>query len=153
MNRLEKLRIRQLDDTLNDLRGLGQCSAPEQGWVRTIRQALGMSIRQLAVRTELSKTSVASIESSEAKGTVQLDSLNKLAEGLNCRLVYALVPKTSLGQVLSDQAVAKATILVDQVSDSMDLEMQGVSDTEKKRQVLEMAEEMLRSPGRGFWNV
>ncbi|NQV74149.1 helix-turn-helix domain-containing protein, partial [bacterium] len=57
-----------------------------------------MSIRQLAVRTELSKTSVASIESSEAKGKVQLDSLNKLAEGLNCRLVYALVPKTSLAQ-------------------------------------------------------
>jgi len=153
MGRLEKLRIRQLDDTLDDLKGLTQLSTPDQGWVRTIRQALGMSIRQLAARTGLSKTSVASIESSEAKGTVQLDSLSKLADGLNCRLVYALVPRTSLAQLLSDQATAKATVLVELVSDSMDLEMQGVSDPEKQRQILELADELLSSPGRGFWNV
>lgn len=153
MDRLDRLQIRQMDVTLAEFKQLAKVSTPAQGWIRTIRQALGMSVRQLALRTGLSKTSVQSIESSEARGRVQLDSLEKLAEGLNCKLVYVLVPRTSLAQTLADQAFKKAKTMVDQVSDSMELELQGIAETEKKRQIEELAEELLRSKGRRFWDV
>ena len=153
MDRLDRLQIQQMDFTLAEFKQLANVSTPAQGWIRTIRQALGMSVRQLALRTGLSKTSVHSIESSEARGRVQLDSLEKLADGLNCKLVYVLVPRTSLAQTLADQATKKARTMVDQVSDSMELELQGIAETEKKRQIEELAEELLRSKGRRFWDV
>lgn len=153
MDRLAKLQISQMDATFDELKKLTKVTTPTQGWARTIRQALGMSVRQLARRTGLSKTSVHSIETSEARGKVQLDSLEKLADGLNCKLVYALVPRTSLKQTLTDQARIKAKTMVLQVSDSMDLELQGIPDKEKKRQIEELAEEILRSKGRKFWDV
>ena len=112
-----------------------------------------MSIRQLGDRTNLSKTSVASIEALEEKGTVQLDSIRRLAEGLDCDLVYALVPKESLEKTIEIQAHAKANKIVDRVSASMDMEAQGISEEERVRQVTELTEEILRNRKRDLWDV
>jgi predicted DNA-binding mobile mystery protein A len=112
-----------------------------------------MSVRQLAERAGLSKTSVASAEASEARGTVQLNSIQRLAEAMDCRLVYAIVPNDSLRHAIEEQAERRAARLVAQVSDSMELEEQGVSREEKRRQVRDLADEVLRSRGRDFWDV
>lgn len=111
-----------------------------------------MSLRQLAERTGLSKTSVTSIETSESNGTVQLDSLKKIADGLECEVVYVLVPRVSLHETIRKQAYRKARTLVNQVSDSMDLEAQGINDHEKTRQIQELVDDMVRRRGRDFWN-
>lgn len=153
MNRLDDLRIRQLDEQLVPLRGESALRTPRGGWVKIIRQALGMSMRQLAVRTGMSKSSVASAEKLEAKGTVRLDTLHRLAKGLDCELVYVLVPTESLEASLRHQARRKAGLLVGRVSDSMDLEAQGVGSAEQGRQRTELADELLRTRGRDFWNV
>jgi len=153
MDRLDELQINQLDRTLAPFSALRNRTVPHVGWVKTIREALGMSIRQLAKRTELSKTSIASAESNEAKGSIKLDSLQRLAHGLDCELVYALVPRESLRYTLKKQVERKAEILVGSVSDSMDLEAQGVSDKERQRQLEEIADEILNNRGRGFWDV
>lgn len=153
MTRLDKLRIRQLDESLAQFRALRDRPSPPDGWLRSIRQALGMSLRQVAERAGLSVTSVQSAELNEMKGSIQLDSLRKLADVLECDLVYALVPRTSLAATLERQAMERAERIVGRVSDSMDLEAQGVPEPERQRQVNELAEALLRERGRDFWDA
>ena len=155
MGRLDDLRIRQLDETLTRIHAAHGQPAPRDGWIKTIRTALGMSLRQLAERVGLSKTAVHSIESNEPAGTVQLDSLRSLAEGLDCDLVYALVPRGhgSLQDILDRQAERIAEGVVSRVSESMELEEQGVEAGERTRQVQELKAELLRDRGRTFWDV
>jgi len=112
-----------------------------------------MSLRQVSQRAGLSKTSISSAEAGEARGTVQLNTLQRLADALDCDLVYALVPKSSLARTLEVQAEKKAAQRVGRVADSMELEAQGVPDGETERQVGELAGRLLRDRGRSFWDV
>jgi predicted DNA-binding mobile mystery protein A len=153
MGRIDDLQIRQLDEALAPLGSLRDRPPPPKGWARTIREALGISLRQMTRLAGVSRTSIASAEAGEAKGTVQLDTLRRLAEALDCELVYALVPRDSLAMTLEVQARRKAAALVGQVADSMVLEDQGVSHDITEEQVRELAEEILRERGRDFWDV
>ncbi len=69
---------------------------PSRGWLKAIREALGMTTAQLGQRLGVVQSRVVAIEQAEAKGTVTLNSLEKAAQALDCRLVYALVPRQSL---------------------------------------------------------
>lgn len=153
MTELDRLRIRQLDQALEPFRLAERRSPPRDGWVRVIREALGMSIRQLAERCGLSKTSVHSIETNEAAGKAQLDSLRTVAEAMECDLVYVLVPRGSLQAIIDRQAERKAKELIEQVSDSMELEAQGVEAAERKEQLDALKSELLRDRGRDFWDA
>ena len=77
---------------------------PEQGWVREIREALGMSSRQLALRAGMQPTSVVKFERAERQDVIQLKTLRKLGKALGCELVYALVPGRPLDRILRDRA-------------------------------------------------
>ena len=153
MGTLNELRIRQLDEALAAFQPLRQRPPPSAGWAKAIREALGISVRQMSRRTGLSRTSITSAESGEAKGTVQFDTLRGLADALDCDLVYALVPRTSLAQTLEAQARRKAEAMVGRVADSMKMEAQGVDPAATARQVTELAETILRDRGRDFWDV
>ena len=152
MSRLEELKIRQLDETFRDLQPLRLGSAPEEGWVRTVREALGMTIRQLAARAGLSKTAVASIEKNEVSRSARLESIDRLAAALECEVLYAVVPRTSLDQILKRRARYVAEKLVTRVSDSMYLEMQGTPKAEQERLINELAADLRRELGR-LWDV
>ena len=121
--------------------------------MRTIREALGMTTRQLAARTGKSKTAVLSTERNEASGTVQFDTLQNLADALDCDVVYAIVPRTSLGERLDRQACMVASQTVGRVSASMELEEQAVSEDQRARQIAELAEKILCVRKRYFWDV
>lgn len=153
MDELDQLRIRQLDRALEPFRLAERRSAPEDGWVKAIREALGMSIRQLAERCGLSKTSIHSIETNEVAGTAQLDSLRTVAKAMECDLVYALVPRDSLQAILDRQAERRAREIVGGVSDSMDLEAQGIDAEEREHQVEALKSRFLRERGRDFWDA
>ena len=153
MSRIGDLRLRQLDEALIVFETLRDRPPPPRGWTRTIREGLGMSLRQLAARAGLSKTAVRSIEVNEPKGSARLDSLRTLAEAMDCDLVYALVPRTSLSGSVRSQAERRARDIVGRVSDSMDLEEQGVPHAERERQVSELAADLVRTRGRDFWDV
>ena len=77
---------------------------PPKGWVRAIREALGMTGVQFARRLRVTPQSAEALEKSEANGTIQLKTLRRAAEALDCRLVYALVPNSSL----EDNVAARA---------------------------------------------
>ena len=112
-----------------------------------------MTARQLAARAGKSQTTVLSTERNEASGTVQLDTLQNLANVLDCDLVYALVPRTSLRERLERQACMIASQTVGRVAASMELEAQGVSEEERARQIDQLAEEVLHARKRDFWDV
>ena len=153
MDRLDDLRIRQLDAALEPFQSVRDRSPPKRGWARAVRTALGMSLRQLAERTGLSKTAVRSAETNEARGTAQLRTLQALAEAMECDLVYALVPRGSLEDVVARQAERKAEGLVRRVSASMELEDQGVGIADRRRQVQDLKADILRDRRRDFWDV
>ena len=148
----KQLRVRQLDEILAAWRALEHERPPNAGWVRTIREALGMSQRQLAERMGVSKTTVNSAERNEARGTIRLNSLEALAEGLDCELLYALVPRRTLQSTLASRAAELAGRLVGRVSSSMELEEQGVTEEEKQRQIVDLAADLLRDRSSGFWD-
>lgn len=148
----KELRVRQLDEILAVFRELGQERPPRGGWARAIREALGMSQRQLAERMEVSKTTVNSAERNEARGSIRLSSLEALADGLDCELVYALVPRRTLQATLASRAEELAARLVNRVSASMELEEQVVTDEEKQRQIADLAADLLRDRSSSFWD-
>ncbi len=90
---------RDLDDLLKRCRRLPP-DAPKGGWIRNVREALGLSCEGLARRMGVAPATIAKMEKSEVKGTIQLSSLRRIARAMDCSLVYAIAPKRSLERVL-----------------------------------------------------
>jgi len=118
---------RSLDRTLSPLMRLPR-RRPGRGWVRAIRDALGMTAAQLGDRIGVTQSTIQRLETSEAADTIQLNSLRRLAEGLNCELVYALIPRDTLTATYDAAARAVARRELARVSHSMALEDQAVND-------------------------
>jgi predicted DNA-binding mobile mystery protein A len=122
---------------------------PVRGWIKAIRQALGMSTAQLARRLRIKQPSLVELEQSEAKGTIELASLRRVAEALDCTLVYALVPNKPLETMVRDRARAFTRKRRKQVEHSMLLEGQKVTAKYVKAQLDEVVRE---TNPRLFWD-
>ncbi len=120
---------------------------PPRGWVRAVRDALGMSTRELAARLGVTSSSVSKLEANEASGAITLRTLQRAAAALGCRLEYSLVPEQPLDDMVMDQARRKARALVDPVSHSMALEDQGVDMDDE---IDELARDLVDR--RGLWS-
>lgn len=114
----------QLDERLLALKGPGGLTPPPKGWVRAIRDALGMTGAQLGRRIGVSAQTVDALEKSETAGTLQLKNLRRLAEAMDCTLVYALVPNTSLTQIVDERARKIALHDLSRAAHTMRLEAQ-----------------------------
>jgi predicted DNA-binding mobile mystery protein A len=101
----------------------------------------------------LSETSIRSAEKNEAKGTIQLNTLSKLADALDCEVIYALVPRTTLQRTVEQQAERMASDLVSRVANSMKLEDQGTSRAEELHSIDSMKAEIIRKLPPTFWDV
>lgn len=98
--------------------------APRSGWIRAIRDALGMSTNELARRMGVSKARVGQIERGERERTITLDTLERAADALGCRVEYVLVPREPLDDLVRAQAEAKARAEIRAVDHTMELEDQ-----------------------------
>jgi predicted DNA-binding mobile mystery protein A len=129
MKNSEHKRARErLDERLGPLRPVDRFRAPPKGWVRAIRDALGMSGVQFARRLGVQPPSVAALEASEESGVVQLKTLRRAAEALDCTLVYALVPNDSLEGAVRARACKIALRDLGRVAHTMKLEAQETKD-------------------------
>lgn len=125
----------RLDSKLASIKPIERFAMPPKGWVRAIRDAIGMTGAQLARRLGMTAQGIVSLERSEASGKIQLNTLRRAAEAMDCILVYALVPKTSLTQMVDHRARDIALRALRRVSHSMALEGQQVDrDLEKRVQ-------------------
>jgi predicted DNA-binding mobile mystery protein A len=70
---------------------------PARGWLRAVRQAIGITQRRVAEKAGATRQSYAQFEISEAKGSISIGSLRRAAEAMDCELVYFIVPRASAG--------------------------------------------------------
>ncbi len=134
----------QLDTTLARFEPVAGLTPPHQGWIRAIRDALGMSGRQLADRLGLSKQSVARMEKDEMTGALSLKTLSRVAEGLDCVLVYGLVPRESLEKMVQDKA---RSLVGETLGHANEAKHHGGQD-----QVQDMVDDLVVRMPRNFWD-
>ena len=142
-----KLRLRQLERTLEPFLAARDSPRPQKGWIRAIREATGIPLLQISQRLRKSTPLVSYLEKSEAEYRITLGNLRQAANALGCDLVYALVPKNGSIQDLADhRARTKATENVRAVEHSMALEDQAVGGIEDK--IKEETSRILKRNGR-----
>lgn len=144
--------IRHLDKRLAALKPLGQATRPPKGWLRAVRDALGMTTSQLARRIGVSQPRIVELEHAEISGRVTLNSLQRAAEALGCRFVYALVPERPLAETVRARAELVAETQLASVRHTMNLEDQAVADRRATSALRrQMIEQLLRKPAR-LWD-
>src|SRR5690348_7996061 len=142
--RFKQLRISQLERTLKPFFAVKEIHVPAKGWIRAIREATGITVRELARRLDRAPSVALRLEKSEAESRITLASLRSAADALGCQLVYALVPKgQSFEELQETRARIRAADTVNAIEHSMALEDQGVGGVEEK-----IAEETKRLLGR-----
>jgi predicted DNA-binding mobile mystery protein A len=128
-----RLRIKQIDRALESFAASRDSARPQRGWLRAVREATGITVRQMAMRLKKAPTLVAKLEKSEAEYRITLGSLRDAADALGCQLVYAIVPKTgSIQELAEERARTKAAENVRAVEHSMALEDQAVGGVPEK---------------------
>lgn len=101
---------------------------PKRGWIKAVREMLGMSVTQLGKRTKLNPTTISRLESNEVKEVITLTSLKKLANALECDVCYALIPRKPFIDILEERAALVIKNQLTRTEGSMSLENQGGGD-------------------------
>jgi predicted DNA-binding mobile mystery protein A len=150
MNQVAQRGRKRLDERLIPLNDEEErFRVPPKGWIRAIRDSLGMSGVQLGKRLKVSPQTIEAMEKSEAAGTIQLNTLRRAAEAMDCKLVYALVPRTSLENTVRNRARQVALAALARVSHTMKLEDQNTGDRELEPRI----EDYIRHiKDRDLWN-
>lgn len=141
---------RRLDERLLALKPEERFRAPPKGWIRAIRDAIGMTGVQFAKRLHVRPQSVEALEKSEADGAIQLKTLRRAAEALDCTLVYALVPNTSLDGAVQARAREIAVRDLGRVAHTMKLEAQETGDANLEARIEAYIRDVLKE--RDIWN-
>jgi predicted DNA-binding mobile mystery protein A len=144
--------IRHLDKRLAGLRPLAKNVRPPKGWLRAVRDALGMTTAQLANRIGVTQPRIIELEKAEVSGAVTLHSLQRAAEAMGCRVVYALVPDRPLAEIVRARTELVADRQLASVRHTMSLEDQAVVDNRANEDLRRrLREELLRRPAR-LWD-
>jgi predicted DNA-binding mobile mystery protein A len=141
----------QLDQTLKRFEALKATSVPAKGWIRAVRDALGMSGKQLAKRMGVNQQRIARMERDERPGKITVKTLQAAAEAMDCVFVYALVPRESLEQTIRGQARKLAKKQFAYSNQLMRLENQELSDAEKETVFKNLIEEIVWTMPKPLW--
>lgn len=148
----KKLRREQVDAKLQKLLPLISSDIPTTGWIKLIRESLGMSTNSLAKKVGLDQSRISRLEQAEIGGDLRLSSLKKLAEALDMKFVYGFIPKSSLEDMVKEQAKKIALDRVAKVSHTMSLEGQKLSTIEEKRMLKDLIQKILVEQPKNFWD-
>jgi len=140
------VRSRQLLDAhFDEWQPLRQLARPPGGWIRAVREALGMSAAALSARLGTTDGAVIRLEQSEASDRVRLETLRRAADALGCDLVYLFVPRRKLGAVVRERARELAHTQVAAVHQTMLLEDQATTPTSELEE--QLTEQLLQRGG------
>lgn len=142
---------RQLDKRLSQLNA-DALARPPRGWVKAIREALGMTTAQLAKRLGVSQPRVVGIEQAETKGAITLDSLERAAHALDCRLVYALVPRKPLDALVEARAARLVEKRLGSTRHTMALEAQAMDAHDEDEQRKRLIRKLIEQSGSELWD-
>ncbi|AWV97040.1 mobile mystery protein A [Arcticibacterium luteifluviistationis] len=153
MRNKRKLLIEQLDQKLQAFSETRKVLVPERGWVNTIRTTLNMTMAQLGTKLNITRQGVKRIEDSEANGTITLNSLKDVANAMDLKLVYALLPKNeTIDDLIQIKAEKLAKKIVLRTNQNMKLEDQGIGDEKIAKTIKELADEIKREMRKSLWD-
>ena len=148
----KKLMRKQIQESLDEFLMLAQKPVPAKGWIRTVRDALGISSSVLAKKLKCSRANVTQMEKRENKGTISLEILEQVANALGCKLVYCLVPIEPLDKILEKQAQRVAKKRINAINHSMKLEQQGLNHKQLQQQEDDLIKELLQDDPKKLWD-
>ncbi len=150
----KELMLAQMDAVLRDAASHPLPPRPPAGWLRAIREALGMTSGVLAERLGVTASGARKLEQAEAVDAITLGTLRRVAEALDCDLQYALVPRRPLREMRWQQALHLAQQWQQRAGRTMALEAQPVaSPSAAANERLEaMAQEILHTSGTRLWD-
>ena len=150
---LQKLYFQQISSRLEDLRNTNLAAvAPSNGWIKSIRTALEMPLSEMARRLGVNSTPVLAAERNEVANTITLTQLKRMADVLDCDLVYALIPRKSLSEIVNEEAMKVATQEMSMVTHSMALEDQKPSNEFIVKKIKERKEELIAGSWKKIWS-
>ena len=150
---MKNLKQNQIDRYIEHFLPPKQLAQPKGGWVKYIRNALGMTAEQLAKRLQLSRRRVVIIEHAEVQNETTLSTLRKVAEAMDCQLVYAIVPKTTISEIIEKQARKFVMKHLQDVSHHMKLESQSVKDKSAiEAQINDLVQQYLSKSLKSIWD-
>ncbi len=138
------LKISQLKNKFNKINSIELQCIVKDGWIRFMRISLGMTLKILAKKSNLSLSAVGHMEKRETEGKITLESLKKLAHAMDCHLIYAIIPNDQYDTYIKNQAEKKALKILNQADIQMELEDQKVV-TEKKERLKRLTDELLQN--------
>lgn len=143
------LMLNQLDRSLEPWKTAN--ARPKAGWIKTIRNALGITAEQLAKRLGVTRRRIVQLESTEVDDAVTLHAMKAVANAMDCEFVYVIIPKTSLKNILETRAKHIATERMKHVSHSMSLESQATSKQVQQEQLEELIKNLLEGSPKKLW--
>lgn len=148
----KKILREQLDKKISPFKKATESGATSFGWIKAIREALGMSASQLGKRVGIDQSRISRLENSELDGNIKLSSIKNIARGLDMEFVYGFVPRGTLEEMVRDQARKIAIERMKRLNHTMALELQELSDEDKKSALKDMVDKILVDNPKNFWN-
>lgn len=148
---MKALARKHLERRLAPLREV-DLTRPQRGWLRAMREATGMTTRQLARRMGRAQSVIVDAEKSEERDSITLASLRQAAEAMNCVLVYAIVPKEPIDDLLRARASQVAELQFERANHTMTLENQTLSRADQHAERERLIEELLQGPTTKLWD-
>lgn len=148
-----RLILEQTDRKILNLKKSEDLIVPSSGWVFSIRKALGMSLRQLGKKMEMTPQSVKELEDRERNGTVSLKVLRQFGQSLDMKLIYGFIPQSgSLENIIEKRAYELAAEIVNRTSVTMILEDQENNPERIQKAIKEKAEELKLEMPKILWD-
>ena len=151
--RNDKLQFQQLNEKMDKLTVLQQIIMPPIGWIKAIRNGIGMSMEQLGKKLSITKQAVMDIEKREKEGAITIKSMQEIAKVIDMKFVYGFVPNAgSLEQMIETRSLEMATKIVQRSSTSMKLEDQANSKERIEKAIKERAAEIINKTPKILWD-
>ena len=149
----QKLIMEQLDGKILQFKKIENIVIPSSGWVYSIRQALGMSMRQLGNRMGITPQSVKEIEEREQNETISIKVLRQFSKSINLKLIYGFIPQSgNLEDIIEKRAYELAIEIVNRTSISMKLEDQENNPARIQKAIKEKANEIKTAMPKYLWD-
>lgn len=146
-----KMARQNLDRRFASIGNIDDFARPSRGWIKAIREALGMTAAQFGQRLGVSQPRALAIEQAEARNAITLDTLERSAQALGCRLVYTLVPHEPLEAIVKNQSLAAAKKQLERTRHTMALEAQSLDRTDDRDMLLRLARALTEKSGSKIW--
>ena len=151
--RKNKLQFQQLNEKMLQLAGMKHVIIPPIGWIKAIRNGIGMSMEQLGKKLSITKQGVMDIEKREKEGAITIKSMQEIAKAIDMQFIYGFVPDAgSLDQMIEMRALEIAKTIVQRTSTTMKLEDQVNSKERIEKAIKERAAEIINKTPKILWD-